>query len=141
MAKTYPNLQDAGSMLGAYGIGLKFLGALCAILGVAFGIWFKANSYGPMLEFWPMLIFGGVFAGINLWVIGTFMAAIGESMGALADIATNSWGTGGDFKPQTGPEVERNIHPISAYVCRRCGATMGSTAVYCESCGESVLDP
>lgn len=85
----YLNLQDAGAMLKKYGKLLKTIGLAALALGLFLCIkGLRANGFESISD-----LLGGIvtlFGGAGLHVSGTFIAASGESMDALRDIAINS---------------------------------------------------
>ncbi len=76
----YGNLLDISSAMQTQGGILKFLGLLTAV-GGSVGGYFTVGLFGLAIA---------IPAGITFYVFGTFTAAAGEAMMALADIATNT---------------------------------------------------
>lgn len=85
--KRYANLLDVSGSLRAYGALLKVLGWVVASLGLLGGFVAadKLGGAGALI----VVLFTFV-TGVILHVAGTFIAAMGESLLALADIATNT---------------------------------------------------
>ena len=82
--KRYENLLAVSSSLGIYGAILKGLGILFGV-GAIFGA-YEAGG----VEFGVVIVGGGIFSGLALYTMGLFLAAGGEALLALADIATNT---------------------------------------------------
>jgi hypothetical protein len=88
MAKTYPNLISAGEMQAAYGRFVKGIGIAIGVIGAIAGlIAADKGGIGDAFVVWGLAL----PIALIIHVIGTFVAAAGEAMQALADIATNSW--------------------------------------------------
>jgi hypothetical protein len=88
MAKTYPNLISAGEMQAAYGRFVKGIGIAIGVIGAIAGlIAADKGGIGGAFVVWGLAL----PIALIIHVIGTFVAAAGEAMQALADIATNSW--------------------------------------------------
>jgi hypothetical protein len=90
MAKTYPNLTSAGEMQAAYGRLVKGIGIAIGVIGGIAGmatLGQKSDGFVIALIVWSLAF----LVALVIHAIGTFLAAIGEAMQALADIATNSW--------------------------------------------------
>ncbi len=84
--KRYTNLLDVSGSLRAYGGFLKVLGWLVGVVGVLGGLTAMEKVGGYAL----VIAVLGIVGGITLHATGTVIAAIGESLLALADIATNT---------------------------------------------------
>jgi hypothetical protein len=79
----YANLFAVSSSLRAYGATLKVLGIIVAIMAALGGF------YAGVPWLFACIIVG-VVVGIGLHVTGTFIAAAGEGLLAVADIALNT---------------------------------------------------
>jgi hypothetical protein len=79
----YGNLQAVSSGLQTQGSILQFAGAGVAALSVVGGYFWG-------LPFGAALVALGIVLGMGMYVSGTFIAAAGEAMLALADIAMNT---------------------------------------------------
>jgi hypothetical protein len=79
----YANLFAVSSSLRTYGATLKVLGIIVALMATLGGV------YTGMPSFFVCIIVG-VVVGIGLHVTGTFIAAAGEGLLAVADIALNT---------------------------------------------------
>ena len=89
MSKRYPNLVSVGAMQASYGNFVKAIGILVGITGVIAALVISRNS----LELAFVVLVVALLLALGIHALGTFLAAIGEAMLALADIATNSWGS------------------------------------------------
>lgn len=83
----YANLHSVSESLRSYGTFLKFLGVLAGVGGVIGG-YMASGKLGVLALGLVMAI--GIVAGVALHATGTFIAAMGEGLLALADIATNT---------------------------------------------------
>jgi hypothetical protein len=79
----YENLLAVSSSLQSQGGVLKVLGLVAVCAASAAGYWWG-------LPFGVAIVGLGVVLGVGMYVGGTFMAAAGEGLLALADIAKNT---------------------------------------------------
>jgi hypothetical protein len=79
----YDNLTTVSSGLQAQGSVMKVIG-LITVCGASVG------GYHEGLPFGVLIVGFGILAGVGMYVGGTFMAAAGEGLLALADIAKNT---------------------------------------------------
>jgi hypothetical protein len=86
MADKYENLTAAGTGLKGYGTALKALGFAVGVGGVVVLFILSERSFGMGV----VAFAGGGVAGIMLHWAGTLVAAFGEAMFALRDIARNT---------------------------------------------------
>jgi len=88
--KTYPNLTNTGAMLIGYGNLVKNMALVIGGLGGLFGV-VKLFSRGFESAFGGIILIAALLGGLSIHILGTIVAAAGESLQALADMATNSW--------------------------------------------------
>ena len=88
--KTYPNLTNTGSMLIGYGNLVKSVALVIGGLGGLLGV-VKLFSRGFESAFGGIILIAALLGGLSIHILGTIVAAAGESLQALADLATNSW--------------------------------------------------
>lgn len=79
----YGNLLAVSGSLRSYGGTLQFLGIIVAIASLFAG-------YYAGLPFGVAVVVAGIVLAIGLHAMGTFIAATGEGLLAVADIATNT---------------------------------------------------
>jgi hypothetical protein len=85
-ARRYENLLAVSGSISAYGRAIKILGLVMGAGGLIGGVVGLASSNA-----WGFgLAILGVFLGLVLHASGTVIAAMGEGLLALADIATNT---------------------------------------------------
>jgi len=82
---SYTNLTAAGTGTVGYGTGLKGLGWLVGVVGIFVVI-------GKVADGAMFAAAGGtlILAGIGFHIVGTLVAAVGEAMLALRDVAVNT---------------------------------------------------
>jgi len=83
-AARYKNLHTVSGSLRAYGGIVKGVGIVLGIAGVGGGFTIHQTAIGLVV------IGAGIFLGVFLHATGTVIAAMGEGLLALADIATNT---------------------------------------------------
>jgi hypothetical protein len=83
-ASRYKNLHAVSGMLRSYGEALKLIAWLLGGLGLL-GALFADGALAKI-----MALTAGLLVGLSLHVTGTFIAAMGEGLLALADIALNT---------------------------------------------------
>ena len=103
MRERYKNLEQVGTMLSRTGVGLRYVAFGIVVIGVLLGIWVRTQG-GIAGGSWVLLVSGSLCFALGVWVLGIIVRAIGESLFALVDIATNSWATG-----STPPSEPSNI--------------------------------
>ena len=85
MSDRYDNLISVSSGLQTQGGVLKIIGMITAGSG-CMGGFFMRESFGMAL----VAVVAGIVFGVGFYVAGTFVAAAGEALLALSDIAVNT---------------------------------------------------
>jgi hypothetical protein len=83
--RRYDNLVNVSGALQSYGMAVKYLAAVALVVGVIGGF-AGSNNTG----FAVAIVFAAVLAAVSLYAAGLMIAAMGEGLLALADIATNT---------------------------------------------------
>lgn len=157
MTRSYPDLISAGKMVKNYGGWLKFLGKIWAVAFLCYAIWSAFQAH--ISFYWRFLAFilpaiGGLVPWLILHTVGIFLGAVGDSLLALADIATNSWHQAPGRDPQPPGalyphgvfELAGSIfcnncrHAVTSGVAHECGSTSPVVPPLprCSGCGEVV---
>lgn len=82
MAKEYNNLETVSGGLVGWGLVFKICAVITAFAGCRYGL--QEHWGGKIIT---VLSLGG---GIIIWGFGLLLAAAGEALGALRDLAVNS---------------------------------------------------
>jgi ribosomal protein L40E len=116
-------------------IGGAVLGAILAIFGLASGR-ASDSTYVSLIG-----LAGGALVGFTFFALGSAIAALGQLLKAIGDIAVNTWTESSPIRLQTGVSPEArpatSNAPTKVTLCAKCQSQIPPDIEVCPQCGAS----